>query len=158
MSGAVEAADVLRNGALQHAPGVVAAVAYYARCAEALHDAEDVMDAMKSVATLALAAEGLRDAANAVNEASRAVLAEVMMSTGCGSVRTETHSVGVSEGRRGLVITDPSAVPETMMNAPTAPSPNRALILKALLAGDGLPFAELTNGGAPYLTFRSIKS
>lgn len=109
----------------------------------------DLVRRMGDVARLILATEGLADTAKALAADARTALAEAM-ATGATTIKIETHTVSLADGKRGVVITDPSAIPPQFM---CAPQPDKAAIGKALRAGEQVPGAALGNGGPPYLSF-----
>lgn len=100
-----------------------------------------------------LAVEALEAVAEGVKDDLRALLAGAL-EIGPGIVRSETHTASIGEAPRGVVIT--GEVPDTWMSAPK-PTPDKRRIAEALKRGQALPFATLSNGGAPVLAIKARK-
>lgn len=151
---ATAAADTLRSAIDAELRAVSAAVTA-ARAAQAgLRAASDLMDVMRAAAATVLACETLQQAAEAAEAASRAALASVMESTGCSSLALQYHTVSLKDGARFARINDPAMVPAEYVK-PRAPEIDRAAVRKALLAGELVPGATLSNGGPSTIQFRA---
>lgn len=118
---------------LEAAAGLTLALILAAEEAEA--DAKRAADAAKE----AMAAE------RAAGDAAREALLHVMEETGLPSIETEFHRATSSVSARAVVITDPAALPARYVRHPP-PEPDKAGLRKALLAGDTIPGAALSNG------------
>ncbi len=86
---------------------------------------------------------------------ARAALLQVIEETGLPLVATEHHSAAVSNSGRSVVITDAAALPGALLRFPP-PEPARDKIRAALLAGESIPGAHLSNG-APALRITARK-
>lgn len=114
---------------------------------------DDIAQALAGLVPVVLDAEASAAALTEHAKRLRATLAEVMDSAGATTIRSGQHVASVSAGRPGVVVTDPAAIPATLMRTP-APVPDKAAILAALKAGGEVPGAALSNGG-PVLSIRS---
>ena len=123
------------------------------RLAAALDDAPDLIAAGQVATSLILEVEAAADALAVTAKQLRQALAEVMAESGAPSFRTDTHLATVSDGRAGVLITDPALIPADLMRQPP-PAPDKAAIAKLLKEGRPVPGATLGNGG-PQLTIRA---
>jgi hypothetical protein len=116
----------------------------------------DLVECMQAAARLILAAERLKDLAEAQERAMRAALAATMADTGCPSVRIAGFTVSVVEPAPKLAI-DMDALPDRYKARQEKIVANTMLIKGALENGATIPGVSTTNGGAPHVQFRSRK-
>lgn len=154
MSGASEAREALGAALAQQRPALAAAIVALREADTALRRPEDLNDALAAMAAFVLAAEVLEEAVGAAGRTARDALAMTMWETGATGFRTEHHTVSVSEGRRGVIVS--GAVPARFMRQPP-PTEDKHALHKALMAGEVVPNATLDNGGKPILTIQPIK-
>lgn len=114
--------------------------------------ASDIVPAAQAMVNLIVAVEDTVAELDYHAKKLRAKLAEVLDETGAPSIRTKHHTVFVSEGRSGVVITDQTAIPPHLMRQPPA-QPDKAAIAKLLSEGVSVPGVVLGNR-APSLTIR----
>lgn len=129
-----------------------AASAHTHRLAFAVCGTGDMLLAAEAMVPLILSLEDAAETLAAHAKRLRQVLAEVMDETGCATLRGETHIASVSAGRAGVVITDETAIPPSLMRQPP-PAPDKAAISKLLRGGKAVPGCMLGNAG-PTLTIR----
>ncbi|MDA5215376.1 siphovirus Gp157 family protein, partial [Escherichia coli] len=115
----------------------------------AVEEAEQQAEANVRAAQAALAD------VRAVLTTCRAALAEVIEETGLPSVETPHHRATTSVSARSVVITDAAALPAAYLRH-RAPEPNKDALRKALLAGESIPGAALSNG-APSIRITAKK-
>ncbi len=116
----------------------------------------DLVECMQAAARLILAAERLKDLAEAQEKSMRAALAATMVDTGCPSVRVPGFTVSVVEpGPKPLI--DMTSLPDSYKVTETKIRANADLIKTALANGATIPGVSTTNGGAPHVQFRSRK-
>lgn len=139
---AAEALDALRLGVLTPAPALKAEVDGYARALRDLHDAAELVPGMEATVAVVLAAEAVAKAAGAVEAQARDALMRCIEETGAPGVMTHTHTAGVQDSKRAVVITDPVALPRQYWSDP---KPDKDAISKALHAGQDIPGAVLAN-------------
>jgi hypothetical protein len=125
----------------------------FAQRRKAVQMPDDLVAAMETSVDLIVALEDAVAGIDARAERIRAVLADVMNESGATTIRAGTHTASVSPSRQGVVITDPDAIPPTLMRQPE-PTPDRAAIGSLLKAGQPVLGATLGNGGVT-LTIRS---
>lgn len=118
--------------------------------------ATDLVEKMQGVCGVILAAESLKEAADMLADKARAALRDAMVDTGCPSVETATHTVGLQRGAVSARIVDRTLIPERFLT-PQPAKIELAEISKALKAGLSIPGAVLSNGGAPVIAFRARK-
>ena len=117
----------------------------------------DLVEQMQAATRVVLAAEALREVLDTLADRARAALRDAMVDTGCPSVETATHTVGLQRGAVSARIVDRALVPERFLT-PQEPKVELAEISKALKAGLSIPGAVLSNGGAPVIAFRARKA
>lgn len=121
--------------------------------AEVREDGGEFLDACQAALRAVLAVEGLEKVAEAVKDDLRTLLAGAL-EMGPGIVRSETHTASIGSAKRSVIIT--GDVPEIWMSSPK-PTPDKRRIGEVLDKGQTLPFATLSNGGAPVLTIKTRK-
>ena len=139
---AAEALETLRSAVLAEAPALKAEVESYARALRDLHAASDLMPGMQAAVAVALAAEAVAKAANAVEAQARDALMRCIEETGAPGVMTHTHTAGVQDSKRAVVITDPKMLPAKYWSPP---NPDKDAISKALHDKQVVPGAMLAN-------------
>lgn len=139
---AAEALDALRSGVLAPAPALKAEVDGYARSLRGLHDATELVAGMEATVAVVLAAEAVAKAAGVVKDAARDALMRCIEDTGAPGVMTHTHTAGVQDSKRAVVITDEAVLPPQYWSKPT---PDKEAISKALHAKQVVPGAVLAN-------------
>jgi len=138
MSGAAAARERLLGGVRALYRDIwQAGEAYAARHQAALGQA-DLVQALQAAAHLALAIEALAKAAEAANRQCRALLAEVMLETGCTHTTDGTLSAYLSRKRKILSVDDAARVPPQYLTRPE-PEPDRKAIREALERGEDVP-------------------
>lgn len=123
------------------------------RAAGLAAEADDFMAAAGHLVPLVLDLEAAADALTAHARRLRDALADVMDETGAGTIRAGEHIASVSAGRAGVVITDPSLIPPSLLRQPP-PQPDKIAIQKLLSKGVAVPGAVPGNA-RPHLTIRS---
>lgn len=116
----------------------------------------DLVERMRDVASLVLAAEDLEAQAKSLAAAARDGLATVMSETGCANLKLPHHTVVAAMKPPGVIITDATLIPPTLMVTPE-PKPNISAIRQFLSQGQRIPGAELSNAGMPILSIRSSR-
>lgn len=154
MSGAREAHLGLLAALTADRAAIAAAITGLRAADQGLRSASDLTDALAAGAEFLLALEALAETATGAARAAREALASTMWETGATGFRTAHHSVSVAEPRRSVVVT--GDVPAEFMRQPP-PAPDKHALHKALSAGQIVPGATLSNGGAPILTIRPLK-
>lgn len=155
MSGAAEAVAALAGAMALHQDAEATIIRYHRAAEEALAET-DLVGRMQAIAKLILAAEATAEVAKRTDALARATLARVMEATGATTIRIPSHVVGLSHKPARVAITDPQAVPATLLKLPP-PAPDLAAIGALLRDGRHLPYAELIGNGEPTLSFRSAK-
>ncbi len=130
-------APIARNPAL---PASVREAAGFAQMADG------IVAALRDAIPAILAAEEAEDAAKtAAATLRRAVLP--LMEMGATRVDTETHVLSLADLPRRVVVLDAKALPERFLVQPP-PRPDERAIKAALEAGEAVPGAQMSNGGA----------
>lgn len=125
----------------------------------------DALDLVRRIVRFALDAGSLADAADARAtdliarrdrfkrraETARAAAFGMLDALGERRLMDAEFTASIGTGRSSLVLTDESALPDTLMR--TTRVPDRAAILAALKAGQAVPGAEMSNA-PPLLTIR----
>lgn len=139
---AAEALDALRSAVLAEAPALKAEVEGYARALRDLHDAAELVPGMQATVAVVLAAEAVAKAAGVVEAQARDALMRCIEETGAPGVMTHTHTAGVQDSKRAVIVTDPDALPPQYWSDP---KPDKDAISKALHAGQDVAGAVLAN-------------
>jgi hypothetical protein len=137
-----------------HSPKLVAAINAY-RAARATLAGDDVITAMQATARLAIAAEAIKDAAAEAEAGYRKALAVAMIDTGCPAVRTEHHTVSITEPKPKLKVMDSKLLHPDYWKTKLIPDEEK--IKEAHARGFMPAGVALTNGSAPFITIRAKK-
>ena len=104
---------------------------------------------LQSTVGIIIALESLSELAAAAKTACRAALAETM-SLGLTKVTTDYHVAALVSAKNHVIVMDEAALPAHLMRQPP-PAPDLLAIGKLLRAGETVPGAVLSNGGADTL-------
>jgi hypothetical protein len=118
----------------------------------ALSVSTDLVDTMRAVGSIALAAEAITNAAKAAEAVARSALAQAMADTGCPTVTLPHHTVHLGSRPASVEIEDTAAIPAHLMRAP---APDRTAIGRLLRAGVSVQGARLIENHDPVAIFRS---
>ena len=110
---------------------------------------------LQSTVGIIMALENLSELATDAKTACRAALAEAM-SLGLTTVRTDHHVASLRAATKRVIVMDEAALPAHLMHQPP-PAPDLTAIGKLLRAGETVPGAVLSNGGADTLQIRTRK-
>ena len=104
---------------------------------------------LQSTVGIIIALEDLSELAADAEIACRKALAEAM-SLGLTTVRTDHHVASLRSANTRVIVMDEAALPAHLMRQPP-PAPDLLAIGKLLRAGETVPGAVLSNGGADTL-------
>jgi Siphovirus Gp157 len=147
------AATTLRRAlAASHAP-LREAVASYRTAYAGLTAGVDLLDVLRAVGGLVLAAEAIVAASKQVETTARDALASCMAETGCPAVALGSHTVHLSTKPARVDIADEQAIPPELLRQPP-PAPDKVAIGKLLRAGAAVPGARLVGNREPVCVFK----
>ena len=148
------AAAGLRDAILPAHRALAQAVQAYRSAYAGLAPDADLLDIMKAIGSIALAAEAIVAAAKHAESVARSSLAQTMAETGCPAVMLPHHTVHLGTRPASVEIEYAAAIPVHLMRAPP-PAPDRTAIGKLLRAGVTVQGARLIGNREPTVVFRS---
>lgn len=116
----------------------------------------DLVERMKDVASLIMAAEELEEHAKVLAATARDGLATVMSETGCANLKLPHHTVVAASKAPTVIVIDEALIPPGFMVTPE-PRPNLSAIRQFLVQGQRVAGCELSNAGQPILSIRSSR-
>jgi hypothetical protein len=146
----------LRERVAANALCVGAAGRNFTHAAKVVSQASDVVDVMRAAVEVMVAAETLREEADAAVKVARAALTEAMESSGCTSIQAEHHRAHLARRPPFLSISDEASIPRSFYVQPPEQLDKRAII-SAIKDGTEVPGASLATPNAMSLVLRAKK-
>jgi hypothetical protein len=129
------------------------AVTAYRTASAALAPDADLLDVLRAVGGIVLAAEAIVAAGKQLETAARTALASCMSETGCPAVALASHVVHLGTKPDRVDVEDESAIPRELLRQPPA-APDKVAIGKLLRAGAAVPGARLVGNQEPVCVFK----
>lgn len=154
MSHADKVRDELREMLKGSYGATYAAGAAFAQTQKEVANAPELDQVMSAALSLIVAAEGLKDAAEAAEKSARTALATAIQETGAPEVITLHHKAYMSSKAAFVSVEQPDMVPADFWNQPT---PNKKAIKEAIERGEDVPGCTLIRPNGQTLNIRSRK-
>lgn len=116
----------------------------------------ELMGALHAMTKTVLALRDAKQAANDALDRAEAALTEALVESGAYQLRTEHHVVTAVDSRPRPIVTNPAAIPPSLMRQ-RDPEPDMAAIKNLISAGQSVPGVTLNNP-QPHLRIAAKKA
>jgi predicted DNA-binding protein (UPF0278 family) len=155
VSGAAAAADALKEAARAAYLACFEAGSRLAKAQVEQRKATDVVEVMRAMVEMIVAAADLHDAAEHAEKSLRAALTQTMDETGCTSIQSEFHGVHLARKPAYVSISDEAAVPAEYVEMRRYVDKRK--IAAAIKDGADFPWASLLVPNEQTLVLRARK-